>query len=129
MEFTLNCSALCKEKLMKIKKKALRKGVWFKVLSKIERIQIDLTIKVVDKVKSFFLAKILTSIVGKLLEAIESPVGRLIREVGMKLARRISEVGRKLGCKMAEEWARDRGFIQFLAITYINAPRLYKLAV
>lgn len=112
--------------LTNIKKRALRHGVWFKVLSRIERIQIDLTIKIVDKVRSTFLAKILRPIITKLLNAIESPVKRLIRVVGISLAQKISTVGKKLGCKSAKKWAKDQGFLQFLTVIYMNTPKLYR---
>jgi hypothetical protein len=115
-----------RDELAKIKQKALRHRIWFKVLSKIERIQIDLTIRLVERVKSSYLAKVLFAVVKKLFDALESPVKRLMREVGAKLAYKISQVGKRLGHKSAEKWAEDQGFIQFLTVTYMNAPVLYK---
>lgn len=115
-----------REELLKIRKRAFRHRFWFKILSRNERILVDLTIKVVDKVKSVLLAKTLRSIVLKLFNAMESQVNRLIRVIGIDLVRKMSEIGKKLGCKSAECWAADRGFIQFLTITYMNTPGLYR---
>lgn len=129
MNFLIGEISLCRTELAKIKKRALRHGIWFKVLSRIERIQMDLTVKVVDKVKSILLAKVLRSIIARLFDAMESQVKRLMREVGTNLAHKISEIGKKLGCKSAENWANDQGFIKFLTITYMNTPRLYKTSV
>lgn len=89
----------------------------------------DLTVKVVDKVKSILLAKVLRSIIVRLFDAMESQVKRLMRDVGTNLAHKIGEIGKKLGCKSAENWANDQGFIKFLTITYMNTPRLYKISV
>lgn len=129
MNFLIGELSLCRTELAKIKKKALRHGIWFKILSRTERIQMDLTVKVVDKVKSILLAKVLRSIIVRLFDAMESQVKRLMREVGTNLAHKISEIGKKLGCKSAENWANDQKFIKFLTITYMNTPRLYKISV
>lgn len=127
MIFALGKQLLCRTELEKIKKRALRRGIWFKVLSKIERIQVDLTIKVVKVVKSIILSKVLHSIVKKLLNAMESRVTRLMKEVGRTLVRKISEIGVKLGCKSAKSWINDEGFIKFSTIMYMNTPKLYKV--
>ncbi len=126
MNFPYSVFPLRSEELVKIKRKALQRKIWYRVLSKIERIQINLTIKIVDRVRSTYLAKVLHAIVKKLIAAMETPVKRLMREVGISLARKTSEIGEKLGCKSARKWAEDWGFIQFLTIIYMNTPVLYK---
>ena len=126
MNVRLGGLSLCRSELLNVKRRALRRGIWFRVLSRVERVQIDLTIRIVDRVRSSFLARVLRPILGKLLDALESPVKRLMKTVGKTLARKISEIGEKLGCKPAGEWAKDSGFIQFLTIMYMNTPRLYR---
>lgn len=123
MSFSLGNRPLCRAELERIKKSALRRRVWFNVLSKIERIQFDLTIKVVDVVKNAVLLKVLNAIIKKLFEAMKSHVTRLMEEVGVNLARRISEIGVMLGCKSAKSWANDQKFIKFLTIMYMNTAR------
>lgn len=86
----------------------------------------DLTVRVVDRVKSTSLARFLRSIIVKLLNAMESPVRSLMRTVGMNLAYRLSEIGEELGCKSAVNWANDRNLIQFLTIVYMNIPGVYR---
>ena len=76
-----------KNALAKIKAKALRRGVWFRVLTRGERAQMELTMRIVKKIRSHFLAKVVANIVEKLLEAMESRIVRLMREVGQPLAR------------------------------------------
>jgi hypothetical protein len=111
-----------KNGLAKIRAKAMRRGVWFRVLTRAERAQVELTMKIVKRIRSHFLARIITSIVEKLLEAMESKVSRLMREVGQPLARNLSEAAQKWGNKFAKNWSQDSGFIQYLTIMHLNKP-------
>jgi len=53
-----------KAELVTLKLRALRDGVWFKALSRIDRKLVDLTIRVVGSVRSATLAKNLIFIMG-----------------------------------------------------------------
>lgn len=118
---------LTRSALAKIRAKAIRRGVWFKVLSGAERAYMGLAIKVVKRVRSFLLAKVLTSILKKLLSAMESRVARIMREVGRPLAQKLSRIAQKWGNKPAVQWTDDHGFIQYLAVTHINTPAMFKV--
>lgn len=111
---------LTKSMLAHVRIRALRRGLWFKVLNRLERAGIDLTLKVVDKVRSSVLTKMLTSIVAKLSEALESRVARTMREVGCNLAYKISLIAQEWGNKSAAKWKADRGFVQYLAVMCLN---------
>lgn len=115
-----------RHELVLLRVKALRRGVWFKVLNRMERGLIDSVIKVVDRVRSTLLAKVLTSVVKKLLTAMESKVTRMMREVGQSLAQKISLIAQSWGNKSAKEWITNKGFIQYLAVTVMNTPLLFK---
>ncbi len=112
--------SLSRAELTKLRVKARRRGVWFKVLSRIERSLIDLAIKVVEKVHSFVLARSLTGIVVKLVGSMESEIAVLMRSAGCSLARKTSEIAQGWGHKSALSWASDVGFIQFLTIMKKN---------
>jgi len=120
--FTRSSAQLGKNELVRLKARAMRRGVWFRVLTRAERAQIELTTRVVKKIRSFFLAKVLTVIVEKLLDAMESKVTRLMREVGPVLARKLSRTAQKWGNRSAEGWPRDSGFIKYLTIMHLNKP-------
>ena len=107
--------------LAKLKLKALRRGIWFKDLKREERKLLELTMRVVEKVRSFLLVKLVSRIVGKLCEAMESMVIRLMRTKGRSLADKISKIGQVWGNKTARSWARDRGFIQFLTVSNLSS--------
>jgi len=113
---------LCKNRLAKIKARAMRRGVWFRVLTRAERAQIELTMRIVKRIRSFFLAKVVTSIVKKLLDAMESRVSRLTREVGQPLARKLSGIALNWGNKLAHQWVEDPGFVRYLTVNYMNKP-------
>jgi len=113
---------LTRNEIVKVKTKALRRGVWYRVLTRVERACIDLVIKVVERVRSFLLERMLSSILKKLEEAMESRVRRLMREIGGDLALKLGQIAQKWGNKSALGWVEDVGFIQYLTVTYMNAP-------
>lgn len=108
------------------KRLALRRGVWFKWLSSLERAEVDLTIRVVAKVQSMLLRNVLTSILQKLSTVAESEISRLKRSFGVPLARKLSLVARSWGYKSAENWPKDEGFVQFLTVCYVNLPGMFR---
>ena len=56
---------LNRTQLMRLRIKAMRAGVWFKALPRIDRVLVDLTIKVAENIRSAFLAKSIFAVVGK----------------------------------------------------------------
>ena len=96
------------------KKLALRRGAWFRVLNRVERGIIDLTVRYVDCIRSKRLAKVVTAIMEKLQYALESVVGRLMRTVGLPLARKLSDIAVSWGNRLASTWADDLAFARFL---------------
>ncbi len=119
-------SPLWKNELAKIRAKALRRGVWFRVLTRAERGEMELTMRIVKRIRSLFLAKVVISIVKKLLDAMESRVSRFTREVGQPLARKLSGIAQSWGNKLAHEWAADSSFVKYLTINYLNTPASFR---
>ena len=114
-------SFLDKTQLIKLKLKAIRSGVWFRALPRIDRVLFDLTIKVVRcGVRSTSLAKSILSITGKLEALLEGKLARAIREIGFPLACKLSLLAQKWGNQGAQEWAKDTEFAQYLAIMKLN---------
>jgi len=122
-----NSAFLSRLELAKLRVKARRRGVWFRMLSRVERGLIDLSIRVVEKVRSLVLARSLISVVEKLLEAMESEVTRLMRTVGRSLAQKLSEIAQGWGNKSARLWAGDLGFVQYLAVTQKNLSPSFRV--
>jgi len=112
---------LTREALAKLKLKALRRGVWFRDLKHSERKLLSLTIRVVQRVRSFMLARLVSRIVGKLCEAMESRIFRLMRTEGRTLAEKLSKIAEVWGNRAAKSWAKDSGFIQYLTISSLSS--------
>ena len=113
-------SRLASDELARIRVMAIRRGVWFKVLSRLERGLVDLSLKVTGEIRSKILARAICSIVKKLLEALESKVRPLMRQMGAPLAKKISQIAQNWGNKTAHAWANDVGFIRYLTIIKVN---------
>jgi len=112
--------------LARIRLEALRRHVWFKALSSIERGLVDFVIRVVDRPRSLKLIEALARIIVKVKKAMISPLRRLMEQVGKPLARRISMIALRWGNRSAAKWARDEGFIRYLTI--MNLPELRRQA-
>lgn len=121
------CVPLNRATLAKVKAWAMRRKVWYRVLSRSERAQMVLTIRIVERVRNSLLARVLRSILKKLFEAAESKVSRLMREVGEPLALKLSAIAKSWGCKSADTWTEDQSFIRFLTINYMNTPSSCKV--
>jgi hypothetical protein len=114
-------SRIASDNLAKIRLMAIRRGVWFKVLSRLERGLVDLSLKVTRRIRSKILVSAICSIMKKLLKALESKFRLQMRLIGIPLAEKISHIGQKWGNKTAHEWASDLGFIQYLTSMKVNA--------
>jgi hypothetical protein len=113
-------SPLRTTELKKLRVKAIRAGVWFRVLPRIDRVLIDLTIKVTENIRSSSLAKSISAIVGKLEELTQSNALQSLRLFGQPLAQQISDVAQKLGNTAAKAWATDISFATFLAVIHMD---------
>jgi len=119
--------SMSREALKKVREIALRRGLWFKFLSKFERAAIDLTIRVVEEVKSMQLMLVLARIVTKIGLALKRMSLRVkAMEVGRPLAQRIAEIAVRLGNKEAWKWAQDPSFIMYLGISWLNTSPIFR---
>jgi hypothetical protein len=102
-------SPLTGRKLAGLKTRALRKRVWFRVLDRVERGLLDLTIRWVDNVRSGRLTETLMRILVKLARAMEQGMARVL-VVGRELALRASVLAVRWGNVEAYSWRFDREF-------------------
>jgi len=117
-----NQITITRSKLVNLRVKAIRRGIWFKVLSKTERACIELTIKIVNKVRSYLLAKVLASIIQKLLGAMKSRIAHAMEEIGCSIAQKLSQIALNWGNVSATQWVKNHSFIQYLTVMHMNAP-------
>jgi hypothetical protein len=126
------CSVISKSgfigtaQLFKLRLRAVRAGVWFRALPRIDRVLVDLTIRVARRVRSAALAENLLSVARKLEGLLEGKVSRAIREVGYPLACRLGLIAQSWGHEGAEAWGSDEGFARYLAAMSINEHGLFR---
>lgn len=109
-----------KRKLVELKLRARRRGLWFRALSQVDRALVDLTIKVAVEVRSSRLAQALLSVMKKMEVAFENGVSWNAHVTGFSLARKLSDLAQKWGNRLAKSWASDVLFAKFLAIMHLN---------
>ena len=114
-----------KAQLLKLKLKAMRSGVWFRMLPRIDRVLFDLTIKVTGRVRSFTLAMNMLTVIRKLESIMESRFLRAVKEVGFPIAHRICLIAQKWGNTNAKDWGSDVDFAKYLAAMSFNEPKLF----
>jgi len=110
---------------MRLKLRAMRAGVWFRALPRIDRVLVDLTIRVAGTVRSLTLARNILTVVRKLGCLLESKLLRAVRETGLPIARRLSLFAQKWGNAAAEDWVSDGGFARYWAAMSLNEPKLF----
>jgi galactitol-specific phosphotransferase system IIC component len=119
-------SFLNKTQLVKLRLKAMRAGVWFRALPRIDRVLVDLTIRVAGSIRSVTLAKNILAVTRKLEKLLESRLLRAFRGVSARLAQKLSLIAQKWGNTSAKTWASNVSFIKFLAVMHINEPKAFK---
>jgi hypothetical protein len=113
--------------LLKMRRKAFRKGVWFKVLDGAERAILSLVPRCMEKPRSAKLIDMLAKIIVKIKVALKSQIRDLVSQVGRPLAGRLSCIARKWGHKTAAKWAVDEGFWKYLAMVNMNNIQTFRV--
>lgn len=111
---------ITKQDLLKVKTRALRLNLWFKVLSRTERAIMDLTLKCVERIRSRLLEATIWNIVSKILNALNLRFLTTAERVGREIAKQLSLIAEKWGNKEASTWKLDIGFVRFLGISNLN---------
>jgi hypothetical protein len=108
--------------LENLKKKALRKGLWFNVLSRMERgiIELCLKIKQSKDVRSPLLLKVLMEIIKKILGHLKNSASITCWVNAFRLASKISMIAVSWGSREASKWSQDINFITYLARFWVK---------
>jgi len=104
-----------RSELMALRRKAVRRGIWFRVLSKIDRATIDLSIRCVKTIRSPTLTRIVADIVEKIKYATTGFLSRA-EVVGRELAERAVKFALSWGNVEASKWKDDIGFIRYFGV-------------
>ena len=108
--------------LSDMRRKALRKGVWYKALDALERGILSLTSRVIERVESAVLGIELVKILNKLRDSMKSGFVRHMEEKGRERARNMAFLAIKWGHEKARGWISDIGFVKYLTMIEFNWP-------
>jgi hypothetical protein len=111
--------------LCNVKARSLRKRIWYKSLNAIERSLVDITMRVVDKVRSSKLANLLDGIVQRLEKDLENTFMKRALRAGAVLAERFARFAYSWGYVGAISWIKDRGYVLYLGISHMKSPSIF----
>lgn len=114
-------------KLHDLKHKAIRNRLWFSALGRIDRVLIDVTLRVAKSVRSVTLARALYSVMKKLESAFQNRIWNVVQNTGFLLARKLSMLAQNWGNSYAQNWAFDESFAKFLAIMHMNNVGVFEI--
>lgn len=109
-----------RHQLVLIKRVSLRRRIWYKALTNLERSIIDLSIRCVTKIRSQRLAGSLKTIINKLEFLMTSRLERLTKTIGLPRAQKIAQLAFSWGNSKATKWAIEESFARYLAIMELN---------
>ena len=115
---------ITKAMLIRAKKLALRTGKWYR-LHPTERIILSLSCKILTRVKSSALKKIILKIFEKISEKLILSFKAIA--IGYQIAKRRVEQAIKLGYYKALDWLRDFSYMWYLGWSHINTPKIYQV--
>jgi hypothetical protein len=102
--------------LAEVRRKALRRRVWYGTLDRVERGVLSLATQVVDSVESVVLGVELVKIVSKLNVPMRSGFVRHMISFGVRRAREIRDQAVGFNYSEAKGWLWDWGFVRYLAV-------------
>jgi hypothetical protein len=105
-----------------VRLRAVRNGVWYRVLDQLERGILTLASRVVDEISDSVLGVELVKIVAKIRDATVSRFVRHAEAFGVLQARVVCGQALGLGYSGAGSWASDEGFARYLGFIDFNQP-------
>ena len=106
--------------LISVKRKALRKGVWYRSLDGIERGILSLVARVVERVDSAVLGVVLVKIIAKLRDDFKGEFVKRMETFGFRRVKEIVGMARLWGNDAAGLWGQDVGFVRYLMAMIMN---------
>jgi len=108
--------------LIDIRKKAIRKRIWYNAIDSLERGIVNLTINLVENIESLTLLKVLKSILNKLNEISKSDFIRHFETYGFAKAEEVVKLAVGFGYESATNWINYPSFARLLTLNDMNTP-------
>lgn len=116
------------ETLSDLRKRALRKRVWYSALNLQERMITGLITRHIKIVRNATLATVIARIIVKLIPAIKNAFLGMIERIGRPIAERNALASYRHGNKDALGWKDDLNYIRFLGLSAYYSRRWYIIA-
>jgi hypothetical protein len=113
---------LTREILVEARRRALRRGVWFKALDGVERGILSLASQIIDTVRSSILSVQLVKIIAKIRDACKGGFIKHLEQFGMTRVRVIQAQAFSFGYEGAKMLSNDFDFVRYLAFLDFNQP-------
>ncbi len=117
----LNSSRNLLETLSDLRTRALRRGIWFQVLTTEDRILTGLLRKHIKIVKNAALATVVARIIGKLLCGLKNSFWRMIEGLGQPIAESWARAAYSMGWKGASKWVQDVNIVRWYGLMAYNS--------
>jgi hypothetical protein len=112
-----------REFLVDVRRSALRRGLWTRVLDGIERGIVTLASRLVDTVVNATLGVVLVKILQKLRDASRSAFAKHVDNYGWRRAFEVKVQLEKLGYILGDGLERDLNFAKYLAFLDFYRPK------
>ena len=111
--------------LSDVRRKALRKGVWYKALDTLERGIISLACRVIDRVESVVLGVEIVKIMKKLVDSMKSDFVRRVEQYGLFKAKEIAKQVYQWDNSYSSMWSKNIDFARYVTLIEYNWPSGY----
>ena len=101
-------------------RKAIRRGLYFRKLSRIERGILELTARYVPKIKSLELGNVVARILAKLVIVLRSKFLAPVETLGRQMVTNVLQVAKIWKVRDASSWD-DKKFVTYWGITLIGS--------
>jgi len=116
----INSQEFTKKMMRIIIRKAIRKGLYFRKLSRIERGILDLTAKYVPKITSLELGNVIARILAKLVTVLSSKFLASVEMLGMQMVTNILQVAKIWKVRDISSWDNKK-FVTYWGLTVIGS--------
>ena len=103
-------------------RRALRRGVLYKVLDAEDRGFLYLAMRAVDEVRSLRVARIIMRIIRKLRDALLSPFARQVINYGLRRVKTLASLAVSWGYEAARDWMYDLDFARYVTLLEVYRP-------
>jgi hypothetical protein len=108
--------------LVAVRRRAMRSRSWWRALDGLERGIYDLTIRLLDDVRSVSLQVQIVRILSKLRKSFRSGFVRHLEDHGVERLRQVCRSAEVIGCNFINSLRRDQDFLKYLVFLDYNQP-------